>query len=171
MFKQIERWGTFYLKVQENKVTQCSQKWPPVGCGVLQRLLLCVCCSAVFSSFLWHTCMTYVGFFFTIVFWCRSFLKSVLNLLQYCFCCLCSGFVASWHVGSQLPDQGSNPHPLHWKVKSNHWTTREVPISPLLESELVPWLALSTRMLCQFRWALKRHSTLPGPDVTGTSLS
>ena len=22
------------------------------------------------------------------------------------------------HMGSQLPDQGSNPHPLHWKVKS-----------------------------------------------------
>ena len=25
----------------------------------------------------------------------------------------CSGFVAPWHVGSQFPDQGSNPHPLH----------------------------------------------------------
>ena len=35
-------------------------------------------------------------------------------------------FLAVRHVGSQLPDQGSNPHPLHWKVKSYHWTTRGV---------------------------------------------
>ena len=26
------------------------------------------------------------------------FLKSLLNLLQYCYCCLCSGFVAWRHV-------------------------------------------------------------------------
>ena len=146
----MELWGTFYLKVRENKVTKPSQKWSPVGCGVFQWLLLCVYRFAVFSNFLEHSCMTYVGccFFFKIAFWCRSFLKSILNLLQYCFCCLCSGFVASRHVGSQGPDQGSNPHPLHWQVKSNHWTTREVPISPLLEPELGTWLALCTRLLC-----------------------
>ena len=40
--------------------------------------------------------------------------KSLLNLLQYVF------YVSSHmrHVRSQLPDEGSNPHPLHWKVKS-----------------------------------------------------
>ena len=27
-------------------------------------------------------------------------------------------FLAMRHVRSQLPDQGSNPHPLHWKVHS-----------------------------------------------------
>ena len=29
-----------------------------------------------------------------------------------------TGFVALWHVGSQFPDQGSNPCPLHWKADS-----------------------------------------------------
>ena len=31
---------------------------------------------------------------------------------------LCFGSLAARHVGSQLPDQGSNPHPLCWKAKS-----------------------------------------------------
>ena len=31
---------------------------------------------------------------------------------------LCFGFGAMRHVGSQLPDEGSDPHPLHWKLKS-----------------------------------------------------
>ena len=30
----------------------------------------------------------------------EHFLKSLLNLLQYCFCYLCSGFLAIRHVGS-----------------------------------------------------------------------
>ena len=36
------------------------------------------------------------------------------------------GFLAMRHVGSWLPYQGSNPHPLHWKVKSSLWTAKEV---------------------------------------------
>ena len=51
------------------------------------------------------------------VFWCGPFFKSLLNLLQYCFV-LCFGFLVTRHVGSYLPYQGSNPHPLHWKAKS-----------------------------------------------------
>ena len=27
-------------------------------------------------------------------------------------------FLAARHVGSQFPDQGLNPHTLHWKAKS-----------------------------------------------------
>ena len=27
-------------------------------------------------------------------------------------------FVATWYVGSQVPDQGFHRRPLHWKVKS-----------------------------------------------------
>ena len=50
------------------------------------------------------------------------YFKSLLNLLQYHFCRFCSGFVVFFftmrHVGSQLPDQGLKPHPLHWKAKS-----------------------------------------------------
>ena len=43
----------------------------------------------------------------------EHFLKSLLNLLQYCFCCSCSGFLAMRHVGSQLLNPRLNPH---WKV-------------------------------------------------------
>ena len=45
-------------------------------------------------------------------------LKSLLNLLQYCFCCLSSDFLTMRHEESQLLNQGSKPHLLHWKVKS-----------------------------------------------------
>ena len=58
---------------------------------------------------LWSTNM--LCFFF--------FKKSLLDLLQYCFCLTFFGFFfAMRHVGSQLPGQGLNPCPLHWKVKS-----------------------------------------------------
>ena len=40
------------------------------------------------------------------LFWCGPFLKSLLNLLQYCFCCLCSSFLAIRHVGSLLHNKG-----------------------------------------------------------------
>ena len=55
----------------------------------------------------------------------KVFVEFVTILLLF----LCFGFLSGRHVGSQLPRQGSNPHPLHWKVKPNHWTTREVPVS------------------------------------------
>ena len=45
-------------------------------------------------------------------------LKSLLNLLQHCLCCLCSSFFSWRHVGSWLPNKGSNSHFLHWKAKS-----------------------------------------------------
>ena len=37
-------------------------------------------------------------------FLCGKFLKSLLNLLQYCFCILWFGFSAPRHVGFQLPN-------------------------------------------------------------------
>ena len=39
--------------------------------------------------------------------------------------------------GIQLPDQGSNSHPLHWKVILNHWTAREVPILQFKKRDLL----------------------------------
>ena len=37
-------------------------------------------------------------------------------------------FSTTQHVGSQFPDRGSNPCPLHWKSRVfNHWISREVP--------------------------------------------
>ena len=44
--------------------------------------------------------------------------KVFMNLLQYCFCFMFVVFLATRDVGSQLPDQGSNPNPMHWKAKS-----------------------------------------------------
>ena len=46
--------------------------------------------------------------------------RSLLNLLQYFFCLFwfVFFFLATRHVGSQLPNQESNPFPLHSKAKS-----------------------------------------------------
>ena len=40
---------------------------------------------------------------------------------------LCFVFLATRHVGSQLPNQGWNRHPPHWKGSLKHWATKEVP--------------------------------------------
>ena len=39
-------------------------------------------------------------FIFSRFFKCLSFLKSLLNLLQYCFCFMLTGFLAAKHVES-----------------------------------------------------------------------
>ena len=44
----------------------------------------------------------------------------------------CSGLVAPQHAGSQFPDQGSKPRPLHCK---DRWTTRKVPRYRLFNSK------------------------------------
>ena len=51
------------------------------------------------------------------IFWCKPFLKILLNLLQYCFCFMFFFFCLQgmWYLSSLTRDQ---PHPLHWKVKS-----------------------------------------------------
>ena len=52
---------------------------------------------------------------------CR-FRANTAILKKYIFGC------ASWHMGSQFPDQGPNLWPLDVEAQSrNHWTTREVP--------------------------------------------
>ena len=65
------------------------------------------------------------------------FLRSFLNLLQYCFCLkLCFFFWGGGcceACGILDPQPGSNPHSLHWKHSLNHWTTREVPHIPSLK--------------------------------------
>ena len=37
----------------------------------------------------------------------------------------CMGSVATWHVGSSFPNQGSNPFLCTGRQTLNHWTTRE----------------------------------------------
>ena len=52
-------------------------------------------------------------FLFFFSFWCGPFLKSLLNLLQYCFCFM------FWFFGSKESwDQGPNLQTLHWEAKS-----------------------------------------------------
>ena len=59
--------------------------------------------------------------------WCGPFLKSLLNLLQYCFCLT---FWYFWPRGmwDQLPDQDWNCTSCIGKWSINPWITREVPI-------------------------------------------
>ena len=65
-------------------------------------------------------------FFF---FWCGPFLKSLLNLLQYCFCffyVLVFWPWGMWDLGSRTRDQTRTPY--IGRRSLNHWTAREVPI-------------------------------------------
>ena len=74
--------------------------------------------------------MSFHLFFKRIFFNVDHFLKSLLNLLQYCFCCFCFGF---WFFNSPDPAPWSED----WSLIScssrgslNRWTTREVPKFP-----------------------------------------
>ena len=54
----------------------------------------------------------YLGYFdFLRFFKCGPFLKSLLNLLKYCFCCLCSGFLTLKAYGILAPRPGIKPTP------------------------------------------------------------
>ena len=53
-------------------------------------------------------------------------------------CCnvlCCEGLVAAQHVGSQSPDLGSNPCPLHYKADSQTLGHQESPLSSLFWQE------------------------------------
>ena len=76
---------------------------------------------------------------------------------------LCFGFLATRHVGSQLPDQGWNCHPLHLKESLKHWTTKEVPQYLDLVHDLAqthtPYMLLSVQAYTLLRlrsWHLPR---------------
>ena len=43
----------------------------------------------------------------------KVFMELVTVLFLFCF-----EFLVARHVGSSFLDQGWNPHPLHWRVKS-----------------------------------------------------
>ena len=60
-------------------------------------------------------------FFKCFFIWVVFFFKSLLNMLQIVSVLGCS-FLAMRHVGSQLPDQGLNPHPIIRRWSLNHWT-------------------------------------------------
>ena len=91
---------------------------------------------------------------------CGPFLKSSLNLLWHC---LCSVFwsLGPRHVGSYFPDQGSDPHPLHWKAKSQPLDLQESPriwvLEWLLRAKIFPpayyghGISVSFQ-ICRFSW-------------------
>ena len=61
-------------------------------------------------------CVSWIAILFCLSLFFFFFFKSLLNLLQYCFRGFC--FFGQEHMGSSLPNQGSNLHHLFWKVKS-----------------------------------------------------
>ena len=64
-------------------------------------------------------------FFFLRFFWRISFLKSLLILLQRCFCSVFWYFVHE-ACGIVAPWLGLNPHPLIGRWSLDRWTTKEV---------------------------------------------
>lgn len=60
--------------------------------------------------------------FFKIYFWCRPFLKTLLNSLQHCFCFLIFFFFWPWVVwGISSPTKDWTCSPCHWKAKSESY--------------------------------------------------
>ena len=70
-----------------------------------------------------------LSLFFKIFFFCKPFLKSLLDLLQYRFCCLCSVFLAVRVGGILASRPGIEPAPP--ALKGEVLTTRLPGNSPL----------------------------------------
>ena len=69
---------------------------------------------------------------------CGPFLRSLLNLLQYCFCFV----LVFWPQGrwrSQLLNQESKVHPLHWKAKSQPLDHQGSPNFSFSITLYIPW--------------------------------
>ena len=78
-----------------------------------------------------------LSIFFLTFFSCGPFLKSLLNLLQYCFCFMFTVFFFFWLWGMwDLTPITIKPAPLHWKQSLNLWTTREVSLYQFSEPVL-----------------------------------
>ena len=94
-----------------------------LGCGdyitrlVMSQVLfdLEACVLSVTSKFR----LTGASFFFLKIFLMWIFLKTLLNLLQYCFCFMFLGF--------QLPNQGLNQYHLCWRAQSQPLDCQENP--------------------------------------------
>ena len=79
-------------------------------------------------------------FFLIFFFWCGPFSRSLLNLLQYCFCFMFLFFwpKGMWDPSSLTRDQTHTPALEAWNL--NHWTTREVSSNS--------WVTWVTTQLC-----------------------
>ena len=72
-------------------------------------------------------CFFFLRFCFSIWTIFKVFSEFVTIFLLF----LCFGFLVVRHMGSQLSNQGSNPHSLHWKVKSQPLDLHRNPSSSL----------------------------------------
>ena len=83
-------------------------------------------------------------------FWCVPFLKSLLNLLQYCFCFMI-WFFCLWSIRALsflTRDRTCNPCFGTWSL--NRWTIREVPmLFPALKITSIKGSAFSDRSIHQ----------------------
>ena len=103
----------------------------------------------------------------------KVFIKFVTALLPFSLKCF-GYFLVLKHVGSQFPDQRSNPHPHSIKRQSpTHWTAREIPLFPLkiVLSEYWSWkshpfarLSAGNSIQCK---ESARQGTFWGPLVCG----
>ena len=89
----------------------------------------CICLpSSHFMRLLWAVIL-FLFFFSRFFFfkWWGPFLKSLLNLLQYCFCFM-FWFSGCEACGILIPSPGIKPaFPCKGRWSLNHWTAREVP--------------------------------------------
>ena len=92
------------------------------------RLTITLPCSKAHLRHGGSLCFQSALFFFLRFFWCGPFLKSLLNLLQYCFCFML-WFFGHKACGILAPRPGIKPvpPPAVEAQSLNHWATREVP--------------------------------------------
>ena len=64
------------------------------------------------------------------------FFFKLANLIVFSFFLIFS--LTTLHSLWNLPDLGSNPSPLQWKHRVNHWTSREGPDSASLDASIFP---------------------------------
>ena len=95
------------------------------------------------------------------IFWCKPFLKPLLNLLQYRFCFMFSCFLLFFFFvcktcGILAPWPGINHTPCIGRQSLMHWTTRE--ISECWHS----WLIIFSFQYAAFfsPWSLRRSQSL-----------
>ena len=88
------------------------------------------------------------------------------------------------HEGFQFPDQGWNSYSLHFKQSLNHWTSREIPPSAVLNCTSIP-IPISTQLqpnptptliamllstlTTSSNFHLSQVAKLSGPSVSSTS--
>ena len=102
----------------------------------------------------WNPFHFFSFFFLKIFFWCGPFIKSSLNLLQYCFCFMLWFFFGREACG--------NPHPLHWKTKSQPLDHQGSP-STSFQSFHWKWFQIRQHLICPLKNSYLRASITLNP--------